>query len=232
MSGIIGSINSLTSTETATGLVGLASSLIGVGGFPTLSQWEGLDDAAPSWMWTCDIVNVAGLTNLANVYVREMNFGFNHISASQRYRNGIYNQFPTQTSNSPSSITFYEPYNYSITYYLEQWNLLIRSKDGVYNVPSQYMGSLIIRLYDPTGLQQLMVQLDGVWPISRHPIQLSYAHSDMTVIGCDFSVNTASITYIGTGFTSLIGTGNLLSAGLAVGGGVASGVTGGIVQLI
>jgi len=232
MSGIIGSLTSALGTESVTGLVGLVSSALGIGGVPSLSQYEGLLDPAPDWMWTCDIVNVPGLSALSNVFVRELNFSFNHANAASRYRNGIYQQYPTQFTANPASLTFYEPYNYSISYYLEQWTLLIRSKTGAFNTPNMYMGSLIITLYDPTGFQQMMVQLDGAWPMSRHPYTMSYQGSNMTMVGCDFSINNASITYIGTGMSTLLGTSSITTDLLSVGGSVASSLTGGIVQLV
>ena len=236
MSQILGdlgnSITSIASTETATGLVGLVGSLVGIGGMPNLQQYQGLLDAAPDWMWTCDIVNLSQLFPLSNVYVREVNFNYNHVNAVQRYRNGIYQQYPTQFMANPVALTFYEPYNYSISYFLEQWSLLIRNKSGAFNTPNNYMGSMILRLYDVTGLQQLMVQLDGVWPITRHSINLQYQSSGMTLVGCDFSINNVSITYIGTGFSTLLGTNNISTDLLSVGGGLANSLTGGIVQLI
>ena len=232
MSGIIGSVTSAIGTESITGLLGAVTSALGVGGLPSLQQYEGLYDPAPDWMWTCDIVNVPGLSALSNVYIHDINFSFNHANAAQRYRNGIYQQYPTQFMANPVSLSFYEPYNYSISYYLEQWNLLIRSKTGAYNTPNMYMGSFIVRLYDQTGLQQMMVQLDGVWPMTRHPISMNYQASGMTVVGCDFSVNNVSISYIGTGFTTLLSAGNITTDLLSVGGGLSSSLTGGLVQLV
>ena len=235
MSGLITDLtNSVTGaigTESVTGLVGLVGSLVGIGGFPTLNQYEALSDPAPNWIWTADIVNVPGLVQLENVYIKDINFGFNTINAEPRYRNGIYQNFPKGMNPVPCNLIFYEPQEYSIAYYLEQWRELVRDKLGNWYVPANYMGSIIIRLYDITGLQQMMVQLDGVWPTHQQQIDLNYTHSDMTLTAGEFSVNTASITYIGAGFSTLL-TGGIENGLLAAGGTALNSVTSSLVQLI
>jgi hypothetical protein len=235
MSGLITDVtNSLTgaiSTETATGLVGLVGSLVGIGGFPTTSQYEGLQDPAPNWMWTADITSVPGLVQLENIYIKDINFGYNSITAEQRYRNGIYQNFPKGMQSLNTNLIFYEPQTYSISYYLEQWRQQIRDKVGNWYTPSNYMGCIIIRLYDTTGLQQMQVQLDGVWPTHQQQVDLNYSHSDMVMTAAEFAVNGTTITYIGEGFSTLL-SGGLTTGLLAAGGTALSSVTKNLVQLI
>jgi hypothetical protein len=249
MSGIINSIGSaaginsgtfgsILSNETATGLLTAVTSLIPGGGMPTTSMYLGLDDVAPDFMWTADIVNIgsgtgnSSLPALSNVYIREIQFGYNRFDFEQRYRNGIYQTFPRHMSAQPCTLNFYEPYNYSITYYLNQWLLLIRNAQGHYGLPSTYMGSIIIRLYDYTGFQQMAAQLDGVWPMDITGSQYQYQSSQPVSTACQFSVNSCSIIYIGTGFSTFLSTSNISTDLLQFGGGLANNLSGGIIQLL
>src|ERR1700692_2485448 len=96
------SVTSLLGSESVTGIIGAIGSALGVGGLPNLQQYQGLDGPAPGWTLTCDIVNVPGLMALSNVYINNLNFSFNHAQAAQRFRNGIYQQYPTQFMANPA----------------------------------------------------------------------------------------------------------------------------------
>ncbi len=183
------------------------SILGGLLGRPTQADFQGLPDPAPDWMWTADIINIGSLLPLQNIYVKEVNFGYNNYDYEQRYRTGIYYTFPRHAGTHPLNIVFYEPYNFLVTQYLNTWRLSIRDNKGNYNVPKDYFGAVILRLYDYTGFLQLAIKVDGVWPMAQQPLNLQYNSSGPIMTACDFAIQNVVILYSGGIIGTLLGQG-------------------------
>lgn len=205
----------------------------GLFGRPTLGDYQALPDVAPDWMWTADIINVGSLLPLQNIYVREINFGFNFYDYEQRYRNGIYYTFPRHAQTHPVSVVFYEPQNFLVTQYLNSWRLKIRNNKGQYGIPNQYLGGIIFRSYDYTGLLQLVVKISGCWPLAQQPIMYQYSQSGPVTTACDFSINNVEILYSGGIIGTLLGQGASGLSGINLIGNAVSAVQTGqsLVQL-
>lgn len=195
---IIGSSSRRDSVDSPAQTV-LASnlSLLGGSGRPfDLAAIQALLDPAPGWMWTADIVDCPKLPNLANIYVRNIDMPLSTFDVEPRFRAGGYIYYPKFSAIGQLHLTFYEPGDYVITKYLAKWFVLIKDNKGNYGLPADYMGSVILRLYDTTAKLQCTLSARAVWPMQRSSMGLNYDHSIENVISCAFSVNIVEIDNI------------------------------------
>ena len=205
LSGLTSSFSSGTGLS-ASSAIGTAAST--PGGFfgvkATQSMIQALPDIAPNWMWTCDIINVPTLFGVTNIYARQFSFTHDSFDTEQRYRNGTYQTFPRHQLVHPVQIMFYEPFLFSITQFIYNWQGLIRNKQsGYFGLPAGYMGTIYATLFDTVGIPQCVMEIDGVWPIGIMGENLSYDHSDAVATNVEFSTNGCRILYTGAGFVSL-----------------------------
>ncbi|MDE2589079.1 MAG: hypothetical protein KGL95_05385 [Patescibacteria group bacterium] len=156
--------------------------------FRTFQDILSLDDPAPDWMWTLDILNIPGMPALENLYIQAVSFPPNQLQSEQRYRGGLYVHFPKFADVQGMNVSFYETQGYIVSQFLNQWFSLIFHDDGTFGIPVDYMGSAVLRLYDFTGQKRLTITAAGAWPRMRTNYDLMYNQSNMTHVSCDFAI--------------------------------------------
>jgi hypothetical protein len=173
---------------------------VNTGGMATLSQIQSLPDPALQWMWTLDILNVAGLgANISNLYVHDVSIPLMGLDSEPRFRAGILEHFPRHAGSYSMNVTFYEDGNFTVSQILNNWHKLIRNDTkGSFGYPISYMGQAVARLYDTAGNNNMTVQLYAVWPLRRGNLDLHYQSSQNLTVQCEFSVNVSLITFNGS----------------------------------
>ena len=177
----------------------LITGVLGLGNRMTLGQFETLPDPALSWMWTLDIINVRGLgQNITNLYVHDVNMPLPGFDPTQTFRAGMYENFPKLAAIGSMMVSFYETCDFQISNLLNKWHLLVRAQDGQntgnFGLPTNYMGTAVLRLYDTMGITQLEVTASAVWPLRRSGFDMHYQASSNLVVGCEFAINTVNLS--------------------------------------
>ena len=177
------------------------TSALGIGFRPTTSMLQALPDIAPDWMWTADIVNIPSLPGVSNMYVLDIAFSQNTIDTKNVYRNGLYQTFPSHSQAQHCTLQFYEPSNYNMLDFFYRWKSLIRDPEtGYWGLPADYMGCIIVTLFDTVGIPQMAMRLNGIWPYAVQGFNLQYGSSNKFATNVDFSVNDCIVTYSSAGF--------------------------------
>ena len=161
---------------------------------PSLRDIENLADPAPSWMWMMDIVRGDKLA-VSSLQVLEVNFPFTYFDVDGRYRGGTYIYFPGKNNIDKVTVGFYETEDFAILQAVQTWQGLITNSENIHALPKDYMGNIVLSLFDNRGIQRLGCNLSGCWPAQLSDWQLNYQQSAHLTISVTFAVNSSQFTF-------------------------------------
>ncbi len=153
-------------------------------------------DPAASWLWTADIKCPANIGALNRVLLADFMVPFMSFNAEQRFRGGFVYNFPKfMNISGPASITFHETQDFQVIEYLLRWMNAVCDYGGNYSLPIHYMGSIMLTMFDGTGIPSFQYELLNVWPERPTDWNLGYS-STLLQTSMSFSVSRGQVTYI------------------------------------
>jgi hypothetical protein len=170
---------------------------------PTLQEVQNLSDPAPSWMWTMDII-YGGNYIVNALQVLEVTFPFTYIDVDGRYRGGTTIYFPGKNNIDKVTVSLYETEDFAMLQAIKLWQGIIVNDDNIHGLPIDYMGNIVLNLYDNVGRPRASCNLAGCWPAQLSDWQLNYQQSGHLQMSVSFSVNNSEFTFYDTAGTPFV----------------------------
>ena len=128
-------------------------------------------------------------------YVEAFDVPFSNVKTTGVLFGGGYNYFPEFHDTSAFSMTFYGDSQGRVLKWLWHWKQLVKDfNSGLYNVPSEFKGDIVVNCLNTTGKPFLSITYHGCWPADTGNLPLDQEAAKVS-IQQTFSLDSMELTW-------------------------------------
>lgn len=123
-------------------------------------------------------------------YCQDVSLGNYKISDLSTVRYGAFKRhYASLMSIETVTLTFLAPVDNSVYDYFKEWRNLVVDEQGFYYPKANYAKRIFVSLYNKTGIQTLMLVLNGTFPLGLPKVAASYSSEDVLKYEIELSVD-------------------------------------------